>query len=81
MNLYQSLTISGLILDIIGVWMLFRFGLPNRYPEKGVRIVWRGEGDDEAVSQEQRRYRMCSYSGLLSLGIGFGLQIAGTLFN
>lgn len=73
----QSLICFGLGLDILGVIALYFYGLPSRYPEN-VTHTW--GTNQRADPKKQRRFRCLSYSGLLSLVLGFALQIIGTLY-
>lgn len=65
----------GLALDILGVVLLFFFGLPaDVHAGGGTAILW-GGGPENA--KRYRRARALSRLGLLLLVAGFGLQIAG----
>ena len=70
-NIINSL---GLSLDIVGVVLLFRYGLP---PEDVSRtgaqhLTW---GTDPAVREKGSRYVRMSWVALCCLVMGFALQI------
>ncbi len=63
----------GLILDIAGVVLIYRFGLPIRANASGgTFIAWGGK--DAEGEREYRLARILSPLGLLLLIIGFALQ-------
>lgn len=63
----------GLIFDIIGVGLLFRYGLPEPIGKDGARrITW---GTDEEETAKWKRYKRMSYLALGLLIFGFLLQI------
>lgn len=64
----------GLIFDIIGVIILFKFGLPsdvNKYGEVSLLL----EDNDTDEIKKWRRYDCWSKIGLISILFGFILQI------
>ena len=66
----------GLALDIVGVVLLFRFGLqPNVRRGGGIVLAW-GTDDDEA--KKANRYDRISWSALGLIVLGFVLQIVST---
>ncbi|MCY3547049.1 MAG: hypothetical protein OXH49_09215 [Gemmatimonadetes bacterium] len=66
----------GLILDIFGVVLLFRFGLPPDVSRDGtVRLVL---GADEREARKGKRYERLSWAALGLIITGFTLQIVGT---
>ncbi len=73
LHIARTLSIGGLILDIVGVVILFRFGLPPRLAMFGVLTLDR----DDAFRKKERRYQIWSYVALSCLVIGFILQIIG----
>ncbi len=48
MTFGECLVVSGLVLDIVGVVLLYRFGMPSRYPEEGTTIRFGGGTEDKA---------------------------------
>lgn len=66
----------GLVLDIFGVVLLFRFGLPPDVSRDGaVRLVL---GADEREAWKAKRYERLSWAALGLIVTGFALQIVGT---
>lgn len=69
-SLPQAINSFGLLLDILGVVLLFFFGVPSRAGLDGVLTLNRGSGKDYKWA------RALSRCGLLLLIAGFLLQIA-----
>ena len=64
----------GLLLNVIGVGLLFRFGIPYRVETGGaVQIITR-EIDMDAIAAECR-YKWLGWLGLVLIFIGTGFQI------
>ena len=69
----------GLVFDIIGVILLFIFGLPNRFvsdgpPTNTISFGW----DPDSVKQWEKKwnwYKFVSWFALVFLVLGFFLQI------
>ncbi len=68
----------GLGLDIVGVVLLFVFGLPDADARKTGETTLR-TGADERSAIKWRRYKNLSYVALGFLVVGFGLQIISNL--
>ena len=62
----------GLILDIIGVCILFKFAFPQPDLSEGVHLTW---GKDASVGKRRRYYVARSFVGLACLTGGFALQL------
>lgn len=74
MELANFLNISGLVLDIVGVVLLFKFGLPpNGVSRRGPSLLL--EQDDPERSNKVKLYDRISYAALAILIVGFTLQI------
>jgi len=73
----QALTILGLFLNLIGVLILFRYGMPYRVRTGGaVYIVM--EKKNEVDEKEERRYDFFGWIGIALVVIGTGLQMFAT---
>ena len=72
------LNIGGLVLDIIGVIMLFIFGLPADIRRGGIRSLDLGNPDQEE-SDKATRYDRWAWVGLTTLIVGFLAQGAGSV--
>ena len=71
----------GLGLDIIGVVLLFKFGLPPRVSETGgTSIKWPGGKSNEEAKEEYQHYKQMGYVGLGLLVVGFSLQLISNFF-
>lgn len=77
--LSQVLICTGLALDIVGVLLLYRFGLPSRYPESDHLALHTNEGDRIQRTRRRRWFRRFSHLGISLLAFGFFLQFLGTL--
>jgi hypothetical protein len=76
---YKIFTSIGLIFDILGVIMLFRYGLPSRVIDAPHLILMKGLSNEEiAVNSKIRKW---AYTGLIFLIIGFVGQIAGVILQ
>ena len=63
----------GLILDIVGVCLLFVFGFPQPKLEKGNALLL--EEDDEEAVGRRKVWVVMSLVALACLVAGFGLQL------
>jgi len=78
MTIPQELNIIGLSLDLIGVLMLFKFGLPadlNR-GGRGHLMLLRV---DETEKKKAKKYDILSYIALSFIIIGFVFQLSANL--
>lgn len=75
----KILSSIGLLLDIIGVILLFLYGLPSKVKEDDRGQIYLTVGNDEEAANRERnrfkRYRFLSRFALALLIIGFSLQI------
>lgn len=77
----EVLVVTGLCLDVVGVVLLYFFGLARAKPESGMTISY---SDPEGLSKEEAARKLLirktmSYSGLGLLVSGFLLQLVGNL--
>jgi hypothetical protein len=71
-----ALNIIGLLLNLVGVIILFRYGMPFHVPTGGaINIVT--EQVDAAQKALESRYEIFGYLGLLAIVVGTGMQVAG----
>jgi hypothetical protein len=63
----------GLVLDIIGVCILFKFGFPQPDLDDSIKLVL--EESDPDAPRKRRLYVAMSVAGLVCLISGFGLQL------
>lgn len=71
----------GLVLDIVGVILIFRFGLPTPTATADVLNVQFGPKEDDELDQKRRRYDTISKVGLLLIALGFVLQFVGSMIH
>jgi len=67
-------SIAGLILDIVGVILLFIYGLPNKSVYNSILL------DSSLSEQKEKSIFLWSKIGLLFLVLGFVFQIVGTIY-
>ena len=71
----------GLVLDIVGVFLLFKFGLPSDlvHPNQANHLALSSPPPDKWRARQRRwdRHLLGSRMGLAALVVGFALQIAG----
>jgi len=70
----NDLNSIGLIFDIIGVLLLFKYGLPNDLNKKGLTGMSFVTVNKEEV-KKYKRYKRWSYIALSAILIGFIIQI------
>jgi hypothetical protein len=68
----------GLVLDIVGVVLLFKFGLPEEVRRSGLRFLATEEEDEDEKRKAQHYDRMGRF-GLVLLIAGFVFQLIGNL--
>ena len=73
MEVFQILSALGLLFDIIGASILFRFGIP---PKEAMEQYWESPGNEP-----EKTYRDISQYGFMLLIFGFILQFVSTLIN
>ena len=90
MDLSQILTLGGLAIDIVGAVLLYRYGLPSRFPHGSLLLLdgdqvvtaeWGSESHEEfdEINSKQQRFERFSRLGLRLLIFGFVLQLLGAL--
>lgn len=69
----------GLVLDIVGVALIFRYGVAPAVSASGAQLLaW---GHDESEKVRYRRYKRVSRIGLGCLMGGFFLQLIGNYIS
>jgi hypothetical protein len=69
-------SVAGLVLDVIGAIMLWRYGLPEEISRAGAQALIL-EQHDPAEQARARRYDRWARVGLTLLILGFVLQLVG----
>jgi hypothetical protein len=73
----HTISSLGLVLDIVGAVMLFKFGLPPDFDPLGRSfLITSTTHDDERAKGD--RYRFWGRFGLVLMILGFAGQLAGT---
>ena len=70
----KTLAVIGLLINLAGVILLFRYGMPYRVETKGRSYLLLEDDDAEAVRTEGF-YRRRGLLGLALVVIGTGLQV------
>lgn len=74
------MTLFGLVLNPVGVIVLFLYVLPRRDRTGGITGQWERSEVDEAELKLERRWDLLSAIGLWSVIIGIALQGVGVWF-
>lgn len=70
--------VSGLALSLIGIILLFLFGMPFRVRTGGA-IAYVAEQEDEKAKRAERWYDVLGWIGLILVVIGTLFQIAAAI--
>ena len=71
---------AGLVLSLLGVLLLFRYGMPYRVRTRGQPIRVSISSDPRAATLE-RRHEMLGWLGLFLIVLGTICQIVGVVLN
>lgn len=73
----------GIILDFIGVLLLFKYGLPSpiKLESEGLEAESYKDDELEDIRTENRKIRRRAYTGLLLVAIGFAFQLTGVFLK
>jgi len=74
----RDIALAGIGLNLVGVILLFRYGMPFRVETGGTDYIM-GEQDDEEAIPAERRYRVIGNVGLLFVVTGSALQALAVL--
>ena len=80
MACWKILTLFGLVLNPVGVIVLFLYVLPRRHRTGGITGQWERSEVDEAELKLERRWDLLSAIGLWSVIVGVALQGVGVWF-
>lgn len=69
----QWIGTAGVILNLVGVLILFRFGMPFRVRTGGLQMLAWGEDDD--AKRLEDRYSFLGWAGLAFVVIGAACQL------
>ncbi len=78
MIVWKVLAVVGLAMALLGLLLLFRYGMPFRVETRGETSIVTGGVDSNEIALE-KRYRTFSYFGLGFAVIGTLLQIAAVI--
>lgn len=76
----KSINSLGLILDIIGVVILFKFGLPSEVSKEGEQLI-AADKPKESQLNKYRKYEFWSRFGLALLIVGFLCQLVSNYID
>ena len=74
----RGIALAGIILNLFGVLLLFRYGMPFRVETGGADYIIAEQTDFDAVKAE-RRYRLLGNIGLFLVVVGSALQSLAVL--
>ncbi len=78
MTTHVMMNVIGLSLDLIGVILLFFYGIAPLIDVKGITYRSTGEIDIDEV-KKAKKYTICSRFGLGMIILGFAFQLIGNL--
>jgi len=73
-----TLNIIGLVSNLFGVVLLFRYGMPYRV-RRGGASYFRREQDDEDEKRAEARYDAFGWVGIALIVLGTGFQVAANV--
>jgi hypothetical protein len=73
----KAVNTLGLVFNLLGVFILFRYGMPFHIPTGGANTLLL-EGTDQAAVALEHKYMLLGYVGLAFLVLGTVLQIIAT---
>lgn len=71
--------IFGLVLTLIGVYILYKFAVPFRVQADPRTVTWVSDIPIPQVEQENRRYDRLGFRGLILIINGIACQMAGAV--
>lgn len=74
-----TFNVLGLLANLIGVVLLFRYGMPYRTPHKGSFLKLTGDPDSDIERRKDRLYAKLGFLGLTLIVAGTGLQIVASV--
>jgi hypothetical protein len=74
----RMFNLIGLALTLVGVLILFRWGMPFHVPTGGANFIITEQSDPKEIALE-RIYTIIGYVGLVALIAGTVLQMVATL--
>lgn len=77
MHVSQILNTGGIVLSLVGVLILFQYGMPFRIPTGGVTYIV-AERIDEEEKRVDDRHVTIGYAGIILIVIGAIAQIVAT---
>ena len=78
MKLPAAFSVAGLVLNLAGVVLLFRYGMPYKVETRG-QILLAAEQEDPAARVTERHYRWLGWIGLVLIIAGTALQALGAI--
>lgn len=69
----------GLVLDIVGVIILFEYGLPSKVKDTDGYLLLGDETDSSNIKRKNKQVRFMAYLGLILILLGFIFQFISTI--
>ena len=80
-HFYISYTQIGLLLDLIGVFLLLKYGLPTQYREEGGILTGESPEEEEIRSRHNKKVKRFAHFALWLIVLGFIFQLIGSYSN
>jgi hypothetical protein len=74
----EQAALAGIAVNLVGVILLFRYGMPFRVERRGASYFILEETDQDAIAAE-RRYKALGFVGLALIVVGSALQALAVL--
>jgi hypothetical protein len=66
----ENLTLVGLVLNPVGVILLFLYVIPKRVRTDGILLLLQGNKSDQKLLRQERDWDLWSLIGILLQGVG-----------
>ena len=74
-----SLSVVGLLMNLVGIILLFRYGMPFRVRTDGNQIRWLTGLKNAQIARIERMYSVLGWIGMVLIILGTTSQICGVL--
>jgi hypothetical protein len=75
----KALNVFGVLLNLVGIVLLFLFGMPFRIAAGGKALTWTTSNIDLQVTKLDDLFGVLGWIGLLAIALGTLLQVWATV--